>query len=518
MRLVTTALFLCLAGTLSAQVCHTSDASGTAYDDGWQTGDNDGSGFGPWTLTTKSPDPNRNGHFIGNSTFNNIGGDTNGDDDINGTAGRAWGQYANNDTNNSGTTDPGENDNNFANVARAFDTPMGPGSTFTWDFDVGRSEGQYSFRIQNGLDEILWAVILFSGATDYSYFDAGGVQGAGLGVTEEGVRVTFEVLDAVGGYRATLTRLVDNVSQAITGTMGGAGTDFVPTGFFAPNDFGGPGSLFDVFHNSFEVCYPAVACTTEAPLSFDYDGDGDGSSVMADDFDALGTDPAFGEFAGLRNESADTAVDLAGCSFVSFDPYTEAVTYAADPTGIVAPDGTFVFATQGADHPFGVADALYDHPGAFALVEGTAAVGEDVSVFMSRVVAAVVYGRDGSVYGSIGGGATPVQRASFGAAMASAFGGATAAEGNPEAALVVSVGPNPASGPVRIGFGLAEAGGAHVSVFDALGREVAVVASGPFAAGRHDAAFDVSALPVGVYVVRAATATEVGAAPLTVIR
>ncbi len=266
-----------------------------------------------------------------------------------------------------------------------------------------------------------------------------------------------------------------------------------------------------------------VACTTDAPLSFDFDGTGGPAGVSADDFDSI--DGGDGEFAGLRNESSDDSIALAGCSFVSFDPFTEKVTFAAEATAtaVVDPDGTYVFATTGGDQPFGQADVLADSPGAFALVVGPAAEGDDVLSFVTpvrRIVAAVVYDltRDPDLVASIGGNATQEELAEFAAALGSAFGGATAGEASPSAALGLAVWPNPSAGRARVAFGLAEAGEARVAVYDALGREVVVVAEGSFGPGRHEAAVDASALPAGVYVVRSTSASGVQAARLTVAR
>jgi hypothetical protein len=79
-----------------------------------------------------------------------------------------------------------------------------------------------------------------------------------------------------------------------------------------------------------------------------------------------------------------------------------------------------------------------------------------------------------------------------------------ASEGAPAEAEAsrLSVYPNPAVGAATVALTLAEAGEVRVSVFDMLGREVAVLHEGSLPAGRH--AFDLGrrALPVGVYFVR----------------
>ena len=63
--------------------------------------------------------------------------------------------------------------------------------------------------------------------------------------------------------------------------------------------------------------------------------------------------------------------------------------------------------------------------------------------------------------------------------------------------------PNPASGRVTVPLTLATRGTVAVVAYDALGREVARLADGPFEAGRHALALDGAALPAGVYVLRA---------------
>lgn len=62
--------------------------------------------------------------------------------------------------------------------------------------------------------------------------------------------------------------------------------------------------------------------------------------------------------------------------------------------------------------------------------------------------------------------------------------------------------PNPARGTVTLGLDLPEASRVRVAAFDALGREVGVLADGALAAGRHALAWAAMA-PAGVYVVRA---------------
>ena len=266
-----------------------------------------------------------------------------------------------------------------------------------------------------------------------------------------------------------------------------------------------------------------IACTTQTPLSFDFDGDGsgDGTDVMADDFDSTGDDPTFGEFAGVRNEmdGSGDVVDLSTCSFVSFDPFQETVTFSAVTDGSVAPGEVYTLATMNGDQAFGRPNVLSDSPGAFALVTGEVEEGRQLDRdLFDRVVAAVVYGRNGDVVGSVGGGASPAQMGQFRVALLNAFGGATPTEGGAEVDLTVATWPNPTQGAATVAFGLAEAGPARVAVYDALGREVAVAADRSFGPGRHEVSVAAQSLPAGVYVVRVQTEGGAQTARLTVAR
>lgn len=62
--------------------------------------------------------------------------------------------------------------------------------------------------------------------------------------------------------------------------------------------------------------------------------------------------------------------------------------------------------------------------------------------------------------------------------------------------------PNPFNPSTRIRFELPEAGFVSLSVYDALGREVRRLSEGLREAGFHDATFDATGLPTGVYIVR----------------
>ncbi|OZC02064.1 S8 family serine peptidase [Rubricoccus marinus] len=96
---------------------------------------------------------------------------------------------------------------------------------------------------------------------------------------------------------------------------------------------------------------------------------------------------------------------------------------------------------------------------------------------------------------------------------------AVSTDATPEAGFALGApSPNPARGMIRVPYALASSGEAEVSVVDALGREVAVLASGAHSAGSHEAALDASTLAPGVYVVRLSTPEASAVRRVTVVR
>ena len=78
--------------------------------------------------------------------------------------------------------------------------------------------------------------------------------------------------------------------------------------------------------------------------------------------------------------------------------------------------------------------------------------------------------------------------------------------------------PNPVRGTARVPFTLAAAGPVRLTVVDALGREVAVLAEGDRAAGEHEVAVGVRDLASGMYLLRLAADGEVLLRRFTVAR
>ena len=103
-------------------------------------------------------------------------------------------------------------------------------------------------------------------------------------------------------------------------------------------------------------------------------------------------------------------------------------------------------------------------------------------------------------------------RISTGAAVA-AGGGAARAE-----TALDWIAPNPTAGRATVAWSLAEPGPARLTVVDLLGRELAVLADGPHAAGPHRAELPSGRLTPGVYVVRLVAGPTAAAARLTILR
>jgi hypothetical protein len=74
--------------------------------------------------------------------------------------------------------------------------------------------------------------------------------------------------------------------------------------------------------------------------------------------------------------------------------------------------------------------------------------------------------------------------------------------GAAEAIQLLQNHPNPFASSTSIGFSLAEAGLVRLTVYDVLGREVAVLADDVYPAGGHHVTLDAAGLPSGIYVYR----------------
>ena len=98
---------------------------------------------------------------------------------------------------------------------------------------------------------------------------------------------------------------------------------------------------------------------------------------------------------------------------------------------------------------------------------------------------------------------------------------AVATDSDPSAAagaLDLRAAPNPARGATTLSFTLDRSGPVRLAVFDALGREVAVLADGARVAGDYEAALSAARLAPGLYLARLTTPDGVVAHRVTVVR
>lgn len=215
--LVTLSVGMCSAAPLAAD-----DASDTAYDDGWGTGDNGGSGFGAWSLSNTG---GNSGHFVG-ASGNNAGGSGNID-----TGGRAWGAYA-----NSGET---------ADGTRPFSGPLSVGQTFSIAMDNGWiGGGTVGFGLQNSSSQNRLEYYFVGGSPNYTIQDNSGSVDSGLGFTGDGMTVAV-TLTGANSYLLTI-----DGGTAITGTLANSGgIDRVRVFNFDA----GSGGNNDAFFNSISI-------------------------------------------------------------------------------------------------------------------------------------------------------------------------------------------------------------------------------------------------------------------------
>lgn len=204
-------------------------ANDAAYDDGWQSGDNGGSGFGPWTLDTQLRNPASGGLFIGDSASN--GNPPSGD--IN-TGGEAFGLYA-----NSSPSDTAFAIRSFTGGALA------AGQTFSIDMDNGLvgAGSQVGFSLVNGSGNACLSFRILGGEATYQVVDSSIIRPTLVPVTDDGLSI-----DVMLGAGSSYTLSVNDVIAA-SGTL----IHPDPAEFRVLNGSAGNGPAFNSFFNSFAV-------------------------------------------------------------------------------------------------------------------------------------------------------------------------------------------------------------------------------------------------------------------------
>ena len=104
------------------------------------------------------------------------------------------------------------------------------------------------------------------------------------------------------------------------------------------------------------------------------------------------------------------------------------------------------------------------------------------------------------------------------AGVASGPSEASLVAGAPASLALRAPSPNPARGVVSLGYDVPRTGPVVLVVYDVLGREVAVAASGEHAPGRYTAHLNVADLPTGLYTVRLTSGPESLSRRVTVMR
>ena len=131
----------------------------SVYSNGWATGDNGGSGFGPWQLTTTIADPNRNGHFTATDPFYTSIGVP------------AWGLYA--------------NLNNTASAYRPLLVPLATNQVLSVQFENGLVDAAGSCGIEL-LNSATQSLFTFSISGSDAFYRRG-TNLTDVGITTDGI-------------------------------------------------------------------------------------------------------------------------------------------------------------------------------------------------------------------------------------------------------------------------------------------------------------------------------------------
>ncbi len=247
----------CLAAALlgpsavQASAPAADDASSSTYNDGWQTGDDGGTGFGGgWTLSTSGS--GAGGFFVGDSNSN---GGTGGPG-INTGSNKAWGIWA-----NGGKT---------AEAIRPFSSKMSIGQTLTNYMDNGwiNSGGpSVGIGLRNASDQNLFEFIFAGGDSSYKVRDGdGSTKLTGIGWTDKGLRIEFTLIGSTN-YALKVTRLTDSSVYTRTNSLISQSDSGITKSRYW-NYNAGSGSQYDAFFNSIALeCNgsPTTSATNDGP-------------------------------------------------------------------------------------------------------------------------------------------------------------------------------------------------------------------------------------------------------------
>ncbi|MFN8396251.1 MAG: HYR domain-containing protein [Bacteroidia bacterium] len=234
--------------------CQSSNATGAAYGDGWQNGDNDGSGFGAWTLNASTGNTGQAGFFIGSSTTNGAGTDTNADNDIN-TSGVAWGMYA--------------NSSQATEAIRPITGNLIVGRRLTLEFDNGFVDnGQIvGFQLQNSSGGSLSEMRFRGGQATYEIVDVNGITTfASVPFTDEGLIIEVTPV-TTGTCNIKLTRKVNGATQTLLSVLNPGGGNQVISRFKVFNSNAGTGTTNNLLINNAQICTGTPGCPTNVAVN-----------------------------------------------------------------------------------------------------------------------------------------------------------------------------------------------------------------------------------------------------------
>lgn len=235
-----------IAGQSDAATLAFDDASGTAYNSGWNNGSNGGFGFGAWTILTDTAGGGAAGTFIattGAPNSNQMHGIE--------TSGEAWGTYANGSNFQSVAAFRSFTGGSLA-VYQMFDFALENGSiqtggTMGVTLRTGNTSGNANDYNAGARFELLFT----GGTSNYFIVDGGGSFDTGIPFTNDGLDAHFKLTGA-DTYELEIynhgTATTYNYSRTLGGTSGSGLDSFV----FYNRDT----ELADVFFNSVAVTVP----------------------------------------------------------------------------------------------------------------------------------------------------------------------------------------------------------------------------------------------------------------------
>src|SRR5579862_8169026 len=228
----------------------TDDASQTAYSSGWKSGDNGGSGFGPWTLQCLAPGQSNSyaGCFIATV-------DNNPDSKAIATQGKSFGMFANGTAFEASTG------------YRPFEKPLPVGSSFSLlmqhgdivkKFDNDPGGGAIGITLRTGTDsaspedynkQSRFEFGYYGAKANYQIYDGEESHDSGVAFTDGGLTITVTLVTA-DTYDLEITTMADKKTTKLSGRKlgGAAGGTLDSFCIFDRN-----GEKFDVFFNGFQV-------------------------------------------------------------------------------------------------------------------------------------------------------------------------------------------------------------------------------------------------------------------------